>query len=106
MSTFSSSNRIEIICLMMVVFAAFLAVAAAAPGLLGAPLASAWGHGYGVAPVVSAPVVHAPIVRTAVPVATSYANSVRIATPAVAVAHAPVVAAHAPVYGAPFAHGW
>ncbi|XP_045517608.1 larval/pupal cuticle protein H1C-like [Pieris brassicae] len=85
----------------LIVFTAFLAVAAAAPGLYGAPLASPWGHGIGVAPVVSAP-----IVRTAVPVATSYANTVRIAGPALAVAHAPVVAAHGPILAAPLAHGW
>lgn len=57
-----------------VVFATLLACAAAAPGLIGspygyaAPLASPWGHG----------LVSAPIVKTVAPVATSYANTVRV----------------------------
>ncbi|CAH0729699.1 unnamed protein product, partial [Brenthis ino] len=91
----------------LVVFTTLLAVVAAAPGLV-APLASPWGHGLVGAPaVVSAPIVSAPIIKQAVPVATSYANTVRIATPAVAVAaHAPIVAAHGPVLAAPLAHGW
>ncbi|KAJ8713439.1 hypothetical protein PYW07_013809 [Mythimna separata] len=94
----------------LVVFSALLAVAAAAPGYLGgygAPIAAGWGHGVVSAPIVSAPVYSAPaIVKTAVPVATSYANTVRVATPAV-VAHAPIVAAHAPIVAAPaYAHGW
>ncbi|XP_023936714.2 larval/pupal cuticle protein H1C [Bicyclus anynana] len=87
----------------LIVLAAFLAYASA--GLI-APVASPWGnpwgHGLVGAPaVVSAPIVSAPIVKQAIPVATSYANSVRIATPAVAVA-APV--AHAPVVS--YGHGW
>ncbi|KAG6442272.1 larval/pupal cuticle protein H1C [Manduca sexta] len=95
----------------LVVFTALLAVAAAAPGFLSAPIAAApWGHG-----VVSAPLVSTGVVKTAVPVATSYANTVRIASPAAVVAapapivaaHAPIVAAHAPVVAAPaYAHGW
>ncbi|XP_068618514.1 larval/pupal cuticle protein H1C-like [Battus philenor] len=92
----------------LVVFAAFLAVAAAAPGLYGAPIAAApiassWGHG-----LVGAPLISTGVVKAAVPVATSYANTVRIATPAVAVAaHAPIVAAHAPIIASPaLAHGW
>ncbi|CAK1586242.1 unnamed protein product [Parnassius mnemosyne] len=91
----------------LVVFAAFLAVAAAAPGLYGAPVAAApwaapWGHG-----IVGAPLISTGVVKTAVPVATSYSNSVRIASPAVVAAHAPIVAAHAPIIAAPaFAHGW
>ncbi|XP_045451109.1 larval/pupal cuticle protein H1C-like [Melitaea cinxia] len=87
----------------LVVFAALLAVVAAAPGLV-AP----WGHGIVGAPaVVSAPILSAPIVKQAVPVATSYANvnTLRVAAPAVAVAHAPLVA-HAPVVAAPLAHGY
>lgn len=58
-------------------FAALLAYASA--GLI-APLASpwgnagAWGHGLVAAPAV----VSAPIVKQAVPVATSYANQVRV----------------------------
>ncbi|XP_061378256.1 uncharacterized protein LOC116772575 [Danaus plexippus] len=95
------------------VLCAFLAVASAAPGLVGPAIASPWGHGawgqgawggglIAAAPaVVSAPLVSAPIVKQAVPVATSYANTVRIATPAVAVAHAPAVVA-----AAPLGHGW
>ncbi|XP_047993017.1 uncharacterized protein LOC125231603 [Leguminivora glycinivorella] len=85
----------------LVVFAALLAVAAAAPSPLGedvhlgvaspygAPVASVWGHGF-------AP---AHIIKTAVPVATSYANTVRLASPYAAVAHAPVLAS-------PYAHGF
>ncbi|XP_063827778.1 neuropeptide-like 3 [Ostrinia nubilalis] len=96
----------------LVVFAALLAVAAAAPGIYGglaapgiygglaAPV-SPWGHG-----IVGAPLVSAPIVKAAVPVATSYANSVRIASPAVAVAPQYAVAAHAPVIAAPYGHAW
>ncbi|XP_063363237.1 neuropeptide-like 3 [Cydia amplana] len=90
----------------LVVFAALLAVAAAAPSPYGvplgvaspyaAPVASVWGHG--LAP--------APIIKTAVPVATSYANTVRLASPAVAVAPAPYAVAHAPVLASPYAHGW
>ncbi|XP_063623349.1 cuticle protein 12.5-like [Cydia splendana] len=95
----------------LVVFAALLAVAAAAPSPYGvplgvaapyaapyaAPVASVWGHG--LAP--------APIIKTAVPVATSYANTVRLASPAVAVAPAPYAAvAHAPVLASPYAHAW
>ncbi|KAJ0178335.1 hypothetical protein K1T71_006158 [Dendrolimus kikuchii] len=62
----------------LLVLAAFLAVASAAPGFIGAPIAAPiatapWGHG-----IVSAPYVAAPaVVKTAVPVATSYANTVR-----------------------------
>ncbi|CAH2039673.1 unnamed protein product, partial [Iphiclides podalirius] len=97
----------------LVVFTALLAVVAAAPGLYGgiaaAPLAAPWGHG-----VVGAPLISTGVVKTAVPVATSYANTVRIATPAVVAAHAPIVAAHAPIVAAPapilagpaLAHGW
>lgn len=58
-----------------VVFTALLAVATAAPGFYGglaAPVAP-WGHG-----LVSAPVYSAPVVKAAVPVATSYANTVRV----------------------------
>ncbi|RVE44679.1 hypothetical protein evm_010698 [Chilo suppressalis] len=93
------------------IFAAILAYAAAAPGIIGgyaAPLAAPWGHG-----VVGAPLYGAPVVKTAVPVATSYANTVRIASPAVgvapapyAVAPAPYAVAHAPVIASPFAHAW
>ncbi|XP_045495622.1 larval/pupal cuticle protein H1C-like [Colias croceus] len=86
----------------LVVLTALLAVATAAPGLIGAPALAPWGHGYGVAPAY----VSAPIVKAAVPVATSYANTVRIATPAVVAAHAPIAVAHAPVLAAPLAHGW
>ncbi|XP_064292279.1 larval/pupal cuticle protein H1C-like [Plodia interpunctella] len=89
----------------LIVFAALLAVAAAAPGLLGAPyaapLASPWGAGY-----VGAPLVSAGVVKTVAPVATSYANTVRIASPAVVAAHAPLVAAHAPIVASPYAHAW
>ncbi|XP_028038999.1 larval/pupal cuticle protein H1C-like [Bombyx mandarina] len=96
----------------LVVFAAFLAVASAAPGPYGVPIAAPiapWGHG-----IVSAPLVSAGVVKTAVPVATSYANTVRIASPAVVAAHAPIVAAHAPIVAAhapivaapAYAHGW
>ncbi|XP_013190490.1 larval/pupal cuticle protein H1C-like [Amyelois transitella] len=93
----------------LVVFAALLAVAAAAPGLIGAPyaapyaapLASPWGAGY-----VGAPLVSAGVVKTVAPVATSYANTVRIASPAVVAAHAPLVAAHAPLVASPYAHAW
>lgn len=66
---------------LQVVFTALLACAAAAPGLIGspygyaAPLASPWGHG-----VVGAPLLSAPVVKTVGPVATSYANSVRVST--------------------------
>ncbi|XP_045766293.1 larval/pupal cuticle protein H1C isoform X2 [Maniola jurtina] len=90
----------------LVVFAALVAYASA--GLIASPWgnAGAWGHGLVGAPVVSAPIVSAPIVKQAVPVATSYANTVRIATPAVAVAPAPyAIAAHGPVV-APLGHGW
>ncbi|PZC84250.1 cuticle protein 70, isoforms A and B [Helicoverpa armigera] len=95
----------------LVIFSALLAVAAAAPGYIGgyaapiaaAPIAAGWGHG-----VVSAPIYSAPaIVKTAVPVATSYANTVKLASPALVAAHAPIVAAHAPLVAAPaYAHGW
>ncbi|KAL0822598.1 hypothetical protein ABMA28_004636 [Loxostege sticticalis] len=87
----------------LVVFTALLAVATAAPGFYGglaAPVAP-WGHG-----LVSAPVYSAPVVKAAVPVATSYANTVRIASPAVVAAPHYAVAAHAPVLAAPYAHGW
>ncbi|XP_034831347.1 larval/pupal cuticle protein H1C-like [Maniola hyperantus] len=102
----------------LVVFAALVAYASA--GLIASPWGNAggwgnvggwgnaggWGHGLVGAPVVSAPIVSAPIVKQAVPVATSYANTVRIATPAVAVAPAPyAIAAHGPVV-APLGHGW
>lgn len=76
---------------MQFVFAAVLAVAAAAPGLYGgaiaAPLTSAWGHGAVAAPltsawghgaVVGAPLISTGVVKAAVPVATSYANTVRV----------------------------
>ncbi|XP_039755688.1 larval/pupal cuticle protein H1C [Pararge aegeria] len=95
----------------LVVLAALLAYASA--GLI-SPIASpwgnagAWGHGLVGAPaVVSAPIVSAPIVKQAVPVATSYANTVRIAAPAVAVAApAPLAyAAHGPVVSS-YGHGW
>ncbi|KAI5645434.1 hypothetical protein NE865_02521 [Phthorimaea operculella] len=90
----------------LIAFAALLAAASAAPGIYGhyaspyaAPLASPWGHGY-----VGAPLVGAPVVKTAVPVATSYANTVRIASPAVVAAPA---YAHAPVaYASPYGHPW
>lgn len=63
--------------LFQVVFAALLAVSAAAPGFYGgayaAPVAAPWGHG-----LVGAPLVSAPVVKAAVPVATSYANTVRV----------------------------
>ncbi|CAH0584226.1 unnamed protein product [Chrysodeixis includens] len=93
----------------LVVFTALLAVAAAAPGYIGgyapyaaAPIAAGWGHG-----IVSAPIISAPVVKAAVPVATSYANTVKLASPAVVAAHAPIVAAHAPLVAAPaYAHGW
>ncbi|XP_075978780.1 uncharacterized protein LOC142978289 [Anticarsia gemmatalis] len=94
----------------LVVFTALLAVAAAAPGFIGAPLAApyaapiaaGWGHG-----VVSAPLISTGVVKTAVPVATSYANTVKLASPAVVAAHAPIVAAHAPLVAAPaYAHAW
>ncbi|XP_050352124.1 larval/pupal cuticle protein H1C-like [Nymphalis io] len=89
----------------LVAFAALLAVVVASPGLV-APIASPWGHGLvGGHAVVSAPIISAPIVKQAVPVATSYANTVRIASPAVVAAHAPIVAAHAPVLAAPLGHG-
>ncbi|XP_049874023.1 neuropeptide-like 3 [Pectinophora gossypiella] len=99
----------------LVVFTALLAVAAAAPGLIGgiaapygyggygAPLAAPWGVGHG---LVGAPLVSAPVVKAAVPVATSYANTVRIASPAVVAAPAPIVAAHGPVLASPYAHAW
>ncbi|XP_022830353.1 cuticle protein 70, isoforms A and B-like [Spodoptera litura] len=94
----------------LVVFSALLAVAAAAPGYIGgyaapiaaAPIAAGWGHG-----IVSAPIYSAPVVKAAVPVATSYANTVKLASPALVAAHAPIVAAHAPIVAAPaYAHGW
>ncbi|XP_026762400.2 neuropeptide-like 3 [Galleria mellonella] len=89
----------------LVVFAAFLAIAAAAPGYIGAPyaapLAAPWGHS-----IVGAPLVSAGVVKTALPVATSYANTVRIASPAVVAAPAPIVAAHAPLVASPYAHAW
>lgn len=78
-----------------VVFTALLACAAAAPGLISpyassyaapyaapyasyaspyaSPYAAPWGNG-----LVGAPLVGAPVVKTVAPVATSYANTVRV----------------------------
>lgn len=71
---------IEVFATFQVVFTALLAVAAAAPGYIGgyapyaaAPIAAGWGHG-----IVSAPLISAPVVKAAVPVATSYANTVKV----------------------------
>ncbi|GBP35119.1 hypothetical protein EVAR_28318_1 [Eumeta japonica] len=79
-----------------------------------------YGHGVVSAPVVSAPVVSAPVVsapyvsapyvKAALPVATSYANTVKIASPIAVAAPASYVAApaavHAPLYASPLAHAW
>lgn len=65
-----------------VVFTALLAVAAAAPGLLSAPYGAAIASPYA-APIVSPwghGLVGAPVVKAAVPVATSYANTVRVSS--------------------------
>lgn len=64
-----------ILSIQKVVFTALLAVAAAAPGFFGAPLAAPYAYGHG---VVSAPLYSTGVVKTAVPVATSYSNSVRV----------------------------
>ncbi|XP_073947315.1 uncharacterized protein [Choristoneura fumiferana] len=92
----------------LVVFTALLAVAAAAPGLLSAPYGAAIASPYA-APIVSPwghGLVGAPVVKAAVPVATSYANTVRLASPAVAVAPAPYAVAHAPLVAPAYGHAW
>lgn len=73
-----------------IVLATILACAAAAPGLIGAGYAAPGliGASYGAHGLIGPPVapwggiasgyVGAPIVKTAVPVATSYANTVRV----------------------------
>ncbi|CAB3251480.1 unnamed protein product [Arctia plantaginis] len=95
----------------LVVFTALLAVAAAAPGFIGAPFAAPYAYGHG---IVSAPLISTGVVKTALPVATSYSNSVRLSSPTVVAAHAPIVAAHAPIVTAhapivaapAYAHAW
>ncbi|KAG8231703.1 hypothetical protein J437_LFUL007478 [Ladona fulva] len=87
----------------LVALLAFVAVASAAPGLVGAPIAYSAPTVVAAAPVAySAPVVTAPVVKAAVPVATSYANTFRVVSPysTSVVAAAPVVQAAPVAYAA------
>ncbi|XP_034105820.1 cuticle protein 38 [Drosophila albomicans] len=87
-----------------------------------APYSHGYGLGYGAAlapayaapavishaPIIksyAAPIVHAPIVKTIAPLATSYANTYKVATKAYPVVHAAPAVYHAPaVVAAPALH--
>ncbi|ALC43948.1 CG4962 [Drosophila busckii] len=116
---------------MFKLFALLSALCAVANAGLIAPY-SGYGHGYGLgygsgygsygsygghyaapavishAPIIksyAAPIVHAPIVKTIHPVATSYANTYKVATKAYPVVHAAPLIHHAPaVVAAPALH--